>query len=144
MNLVKKNFRRPWTPEEDNQLGEMAAAGKSVTLIALRLKRTEMAVRGRMRILRIPVRKQPRRVASHDRTWLRLEPEQRQPKPTDHEQRSCRSSEYYKRNGSLDYLGAHWLTLAVSRCEFEFEIVSVNGLRLLNAQHSLRNTESLC
>jgi hypothetical protein len=57
MNLVKKNFRRPWTPEEDNQLREMAAAGKSVTLIALRLKRTEMAVRGRMRILRIPVRK---------------------------------------------------------------------------------------
>jgi len=66
--------------------------------------------------------------------WV-LEPEQRQPKPTDHEQRSCRSSEYYKRNGSLDYLVAH---------EFEFEIVSVNGLRLLNAQHSLRNTESLC
>jgi hypothetical protein len=35
----------------------MADVGKSVTLIALRLKRTEMAVRGRMRILRIPVRK---------------------------------------------------------------------------------------
>ncbi len=111
MNLVKKNFRRPWTPEEDNQLGEMAAAGKSVTLIALRLKRTEMAVRGRMRILRIPVRKQPRRVASHDRTWLRLEPEQRQPKPTDHEQRSCRSGECYKGNGSFDYGRAHILTL---------------------------------
>jgi hypothetical protein len=57
MNLVKKNFRRPWIPEEDKQLREMAAAGKSVTLISLRLKRTEMAVRGRMSILKISARR---------------------------------------------------------------------------------------
>ena len=54
---IKATYAGPWASEEDEQLKKMADAGKSVTLIALRLKRTEMAVRGRMRILRIPVRK---------------------------------------------------------------------------------------
>jgi hypothetical protein len=57
MSLGKKNARRPWAPEDDKQLGEMAAAGKSVTLISLRLKRSQMAVRGRMSILKISARR---------------------------------------------------------------------------------------
>jgi hypothetical protein len=35
----------------------MVEAGKSPTMIALRLKRTEMAVRGRLTALRITIRK---------------------------------------------------------------------------------------
>jgi hypothetical protein len=42
---------------------------------------------------------------------VHLVPEQRQPNPTDHEQRSCRSGECYKGNGSFDYIRAHILTL---------------------------------
>jgi hypothetical protein len=42
---------------------------------------------------------------------VQLEPEQRQPDPTDHKQRSCRSGECYKGNGSFDYIRAHILAL---------------------------------
>ena len=42
------NKSRVWELEEDKQLREMAEAGKSVTTMALRLKRTEMAIRGRL------------------------------------------------------------------------------------------------
>ena len=42
---------------------------------------------------------------------VHLVPEQRQPNPTDHEQRSCRSGECYKGNGSFDYIRAHILAL---------------------------------
>jgi hypothetical protein len=43
---------------------------------------------------------------------VQLEPEQRQPDPTDHKQRSCRSGECYNGNGSFDYyVRAHILTL---------------------------------
>src|SRR6266404_4554227 len=42
---------------------------------------------------------------------VHLVPEQRQPHPTDHEQRSCRSGECYKGNGSFDYIRAHILAL---------------------------------
>jgi len=48
---------RRWGPDEDKQLREMVEAGKSPTMIALRLKRTEMAVRGRLTALRITIRK---------------------------------------------------------------------------------------
>jgi hypothetical protein len=50
------NKRRAWEPDEEQQLREMAEAGKSPTMIALRLKRTVSAVRGRLSILGIPVR----------------------------------------------------------------------------------------
>jgi hypothetical protein len=53
----KKNARRIWEPEEDKQLREMAEAGKTITMIALRLKRTVNAVRGRLSILKISIHK---------------------------------------------------------------------------------------
>jgi reverse gyrase len=36
-----RNARRPWEPDEDKQLREMVEAGKSVTLMALRHRRTK-------------------------------------------------------------------------------------------------------
>ena len=48
---------RRWEPDEDKQLREMVEAGKSPTMIALRLKRTVGAVRGRLTVLRITIRK---------------------------------------------------------------------------------------
>src|SRR6266404_7939611 len=51
---VKKARQPPtWEPEEEQQLRQMVEAGKSVTLISLRLKRTEMAVRQRLNVLKI-------------------------------------------------------------------------------------------
>ena len=49
----KKNARRPWEPEEEKQLREMVEAGKTITMISLRLKRTVTAVRGRLGILKV-------------------------------------------------------------------------------------------
>jgi hypothetical protein len=43
MILSAWNTKRPWTPEEDNQLREMAGAGKSIIMIALKFKRTVLA-----------------------------------------------------------------------------------------------------
>ena len=51
-----KNKRRIWEPDEVEQLREMARAGKSPTLIALRLKRRVGAVKARLTILGLPVR----------------------------------------------------------------------------------------
>jgi hypothetical protein len=48
---------RPWKPEEEKQLREMAEAGKTITMIALRLKRTVTAVRGRLSILKVSLHK---------------------------------------------------------------------------------------
>jgi hypothetical protein len=56
MSAKKARLRR-WEPDEDKQLREMVEAGKSPMMIALRLKRTEMAVRGRLTVLRITIRK---------------------------------------------------------------------------------------
>jgi hypothetical protein len=53
----KKNARRIWEPEEDKQLREMAEAGKTITMIALRHKRTVNAVRGRLSILKVSIHK---------------------------------------------------------------------------------------
>ena len=55
--MIKKNARRSWEPEEEKQLREMAEAGKTITMIALRLKRTVTAVRGRLCILKVSLRK---------------------------------------------------------------------------------------
>ena len=57
MILRKKNARRPWDPEEEKQLREMVEAGKTITSIALKLKRTVTAVRGRLSILKISLHK---------------------------------------------------------------------------------------
>jgi hypothetical protein len=57
MILGARNAKRPWSPEHDKQLREMVEAGKSVTTIALRLKRTVLAVRSRLSILSISVRR---------------------------------------------------------------------------------------
>jgi rhamnose utilization protein RhaD (predicted bifunctional aldolase and dehydrogenase) len=51
-----QNAQRIWEPEQDRQLREMAEAGKSVTMMALRLKRTEMALRQRLHTLKILLR----------------------------------------------------------------------------------------
>jgi hypothetical protein len=53
----KKNARRPWEPEEEKQLREMAEAGKTITMMALKLKRTVTAVRGRLSIIKVSLRK---------------------------------------------------------------------------------------
>jgi hypothetical protein len=53
--------KRPWEPEEEKQLREMAEAGKAITMIALRLKRTVTAVRGRLSILKVSLHKVRRR-----------------------------------------------------------------------------------
>jgi hypothetical protein len=55
---------RRWEPDEDKQLREMVEAGKSVTMMALRLKRTEMAVRGRLGTLKVSLQKVGRRPRS--------------------------------------------------------------------------------
>src|ERR1700730_19254293 len=47
MIQTAKNARRQWADEDDRQLREMAGAGKSITMMALRLKRTVSAVRWR-------------------------------------------------------------------------------------------------
>jgi hypothetical protein len=54
---ILRYVKRPWKPEEDGQLREMAEAGKNITMIALSLERTVTAVRGRLGILKISVRK---------------------------------------------------------------------------------------
>ena len=51
-----KNTWRPWTGEEDRQLREMVEAKKSVTIMALRLKRTEVAIRNRLSVLKLSMR----------------------------------------------------------------------------------------
>jgi len=61
MILRKKNARRPWEPEEEKQLREMAEAGKTITIISLKLKRTVTAVRGRLGILKVSLHKVGRR-----------------------------------------------------------------------------------
>jgi hypothetical protein len=59
--IMPRYFKRPWKPEEDNQLREMVEAGKTITIISLRLKRTVTAVRGRLGILRVSLGKVGRR-----------------------------------------------------------------------------------
>ena len=55
MILGARNAKYPRKPEEDQQLREMAGAGKSVVVIALKLKRTVTAVRARASILKLPI-----------------------------------------------------------------------------------------
>jgi hypothetical protein len=59
MIQTAKNARRQWADEDDRQLREMAGAGKSIAMMALRLKRTVSAVRGRLSILKVHIRKTP-------------------------------------------------------------------------------------
>jgi len=61
MILPMKYGKRPWEPEEDNQLREMVEAGKTITIISLRLKRTVTAVRGRLGILKVSLGRVGRR-----------------------------------------------------------------------------------
>ena len=60
--IMPRNYcKRPWEPEEDNQLREMVEAGKTITIMSLRLKRTVTAVRGRLGILKVSLHKVGRR-----------------------------------------------------------------------------------
>ena len=54
-----KNLRRPWTEQEESDLLKWAAEGVSVLLMAARLKRSLMAVHGRLTILRKRQKAQP-------------------------------------------------------------------------------------
>jgi hypothetical protein len=51
-----QNLRRHWTSEEDQQLRQMIESGKSFNSIMARLKRTGLAVRKRMQLLKIGLR----------------------------------------------------------------------------------------
>ena len=42
-----------WGPEQDDQLRRLVQSGKTVRMIALRVKRTEMAVRSRLTKLKV-------------------------------------------------------------------------------------------
>ena len=46
------NRNRTWTADEDGRLLELQGSGRSVTSIALMLKRSEAAVKGRLYMLR--------------------------------------------------------------------------------------------
>ena len=59
--IMPRYFKRPWEPEEDNQLREMVEAGKTIAVISLGLKRTVTAVRGRLGILGVSLGKVGRR-----------------------------------------------------------------------------------
>jgi hypothetical protein len=52
---MTSNSRQPWTAEEDRRLLAMAIAGKSTRFIALRLRRTPVAVKARAHSLRVPL-----------------------------------------------------------------------------------------
>jgi hypothetical protein len=56
MILRKQKAKRPWRPEDDNKLREMAGAGNSIIMMSHKLKRTASAVRGRASILKVPIR----------------------------------------------------------------------------------------
>jgi hypothetical protein len=53
----RKNANRPWSSEDDKQLREMAEAGSSVTRMALKFKRTDLAVRARLSVLKVSLRR---------------------------------------------------------------------------------------
>jgi hypothetical protein len=59
--MILRYTKRPWKPEEDRQLREMLDAGKTITMISLRLKRTVTAVRGRLGILKVSLGRVGRR-----------------------------------------------------------------------------------
>jgi hypothetical protein len=59
--MIPRYTKRPWKPEEERQLREMVDAGKTITMISLRLKRTVTAVRGRMGILKVSLGRVGRR-----------------------------------------------------------------------------------
>jgi len=67
MNRGAQNARRIWEPEQDKQLREMAEAGKSVTMMARRLKRTELALRQRVHTLKIHLRDNKKGLARTNR-----------------------------------------------------------------------------
>ena len=72
MIYAKPIAKRRWTPEDDKLLREWLDAGKTVTVTALKLKRTKGAVRARMSDLKIAARKNLRMSLSHERQQRRL------------------------------------------------------------------------
>lgn len=59
---------RSWTPEGDEELRALVAAGKFLPEIAKTIGRTQEACRTRANLLKLPVRSsaRPRRVGIHD------------------------------------------------------------------------------
>jgi hypothetical protein len=71
MIQTAKNARRQWADQDDRQLREMAEAGKSITMMALKLKRTVSAVRGRLGVLKVYIRKSSeQRRAEKNPRWV--------------------------------------------------------------------------
>lgn len=56
MSTSIKRHGRFWTEEDDNLLRAMAAAGKSLTLMTVKLRRPMRAIRARAQDLHIPLR----------------------------------------------------------------------------------------
>lgn len=56
--MISHGAKRPWTPEEEGRLRALVDSGVSLALVAVRLKRTITAIRGRASILKLPL-KQP-------------------------------------------------------------------------------------
>ena len=54
---MRKNLKRPWTPEEDELLRKLAEANASPALMAAKLMRSMMAVRAHASVLKISLRK---------------------------------------------------------------------------------------
>ncbi|MFS0738613.1 hypothetical protein ABC347_16320 [Sphingomonas sp. 1P06PA] len=58
--------RTPWTAEADAELTEKFGSGLTLKEVALKLERTQEAVRSRANILGVPVRSAPRLVPTTD------------------------------------------------------------------------------
>lgn len=59
MRRLTPNSNRPWTPEEDEQLRAMLLAGKSISVIAVRHKRSPSAIKARAQVLGLSVAADP-------------------------------------------------------------------------------------
>ena len=55
MRTSNKRHGRFWTEEDDNLLRAMAAAGKSITLMAVKLGRPMRTIKARAQDLRVPL-----------------------------------------------------------------------------------------
>lgn len=55
MTTSSKRHGRFWTEEDDNLLRAMAAAGKSITLITVKLRRPMRTIKARAQELHIPL-----------------------------------------------------------------------------------------
>lgn len=60
------NSNRPWTPEEDARLRSLMDAGMSVGLVAAKFKRTTFAIKARATVLKVSIKRLPRKGPVND------------------------------------------------------------------------------